>query len=81
MLNKKSIIIKNNNIIKIDNNTFHNLNKLKFLDLSENKLTILNNKIFYHLYNLEELNLNNNKIRTRIIYKLNKFKNIKIRKQ
>lgn len=41
-------------------NLFHNLGKLKILDLSENKLSILPKMLFWHLTALRDLNLSRN---------------------
>ena len=58
----EKLILRNNKIIRIYQNTFKGLSKLKYLDLGFNRLTDLQPDNFVGLDSLETIFLNNNSI-------------------
>nr|XP_026484294.1 protein artichoke [Vanessa tameamea] len=60
-INMRKLILRRNQINKINENSFLGLSKLETLDMSENNLTILTN-VFTPLKNLQHLNLSRNNI-------------------
>lgn len=55
-----SIYLSNNNISKLEDDSFRNANQTRYLSLSNNKIKIINDKVFQELVELLELDLSNN---------------------